>query len=70
MREAAKRICYAVLHSNAICGMSTSTRIERITPPWKYVLNGSLTGIYCIAGVVVAWVVVDGILILIKKRHA
>ena len=70
MREAAKRICYAVLHSNAICGMSTSTRIERITPPWKYVLNGSLTGIYCIAGAVVAWVVVDGILILIKKRHA
>ena len=69
MREAAKRICYAVLHSNAICGMSSATQVVRITPPWKNVLSGALTGIYVFCGLSVAFVVVDGILILIKKRR-
>lgn len=36
MRDAAKHICYAVLHSNAINGYSAGTEIVSVTPPWQY----------------------------------
>lgn len=68
MREAAKRICYATLHSNAICGMTTNTRVIRITPPWKVTMNGIMIAIYVLFGAAVAWVAVDGVLYFVKKR--
>ncbi len=38
MREAAKRVCYAALHSNAMNGLSSSTRTVPITPAWQKIL--------------------------------
>lgn len=35
MRASAMRIMYATLHSNAMSGYSSDTRIVRITPPWQ-----------------------------------
>lgn len=38
MREAAHRILYTVVHSNAMNGVSSGTTIERITPWWQTAL--------------------------------
>lgn len=39
MREAAKRILYSTVHSNAMNGWSSSTKLIPITPSWKVALN-------------------------------
>ena len=38
MREAAKRILYTTVHSNAMNGISSNTRIIQITPDWMVAL--------------------------------
>ena len=39
MREAAHRILYACVHSNAMNGLSSNTTIRYITPKWKIALT-------------------------------
>jgi beta-glucosidase len=59
MREASKRILYATLNSNAICGYSSNVRVVRITPPWQY----AATAVEVVCGVLfaasIAWVILD-----------
>ena len=59
MREASKRILYATLNSNAICGYSSNVRVVRITPPWQH----AATAVEIVCGVLfaasIAWVVLD-----------
>lgn len=50
MRESAKQICYAVLHSNAMNGYLPGTRLVKVTPAWQYVL----TAVNIIVGVLLA----------------
>ena len=38
MRESCHRIMYTVIHSNAMNGMTPSTRIIKVTPWWKSLL--------------------------------
>ena len=39
IREAAKRVCYAAVHSNAMNGISPTTKVVPITPGWKIALT-------------------------------
>lgn len=68
LRESAKRVCYTVLHSNAMNGISKNTRIIRITPPWQIL-------VYCVDAVIgalfvasITWAVVS--FVLHKKKTA
>ena len=48
VRESAKRIIYNVLKTNAMNGISSSTRIERVTPWWRkttIAISWSLAGV-------------------------
>ena len=38
MRNAAKRVCYSIAHSNAMNGISVNTEMERLTPWWQTAL--------------------------------
>ncbi len=68
MREAAKRICYATLTSNAMCGTSSNTRFEKIMVPWEY----AVISIDVVLGVLTAaslvWIVADTLLGKKKKN--
>ena len=53
MREAAKRILYSTVHSNAMNGLSSNTRLVAITPDWMLALIrvDSVIGVLWILGV-------------------
>lgn len=68
MREACKRILYATLHSNAICGYSTNTNLIRVTPPWKIAVTVVVSGFGVLFGASVLWCVADGVWAFVKKR--
>ena len=53
MREAAKRILYSTVHSNAMNGLSSNTRLVAITPDWMIALISidSVIGVLWILGV-------------------
>ncbi len=59
MREAAKRIIYATLTSNAMCGLSTNLRFKHVTPPWEYIVMGIDVGLGILTAASVAWLIVD-----------
>lgn len=68
MRQASKRILYATLTSNAICGYSTDTRFIRVTPPWVKVMAGVEIGTGVLLGAALLWVIADGALLLLKSK--
>lgn len=39
MRQAAKRVLYQTAWSNAMCGISSTTKFVKVTPPWKKLVN-------------------------------
>ncbi len=59
MREAAKRILYAGVNSNSICGYSSNVRVVRVTPPWEIAIKGWDIFLMVAFAASVAWVVVD-----------
>ena len=67
MRESCKRILYATLTSNAMCGTSSNTRFKKIMVPWeKGIISANvILGAATLASV--AWLVVD--LIINKKKE-
>ena len=67
MRESVKRILYATVNSNAVCGMSPATNVVKITPPWEHWLSAAniISGVL-MAGAV-AWLVVD---VILGKKNA
>ena len=74
MRESAHRILYTVLHSNAMNGITTDTRIIVLTPWWKILMNVLIVVfsiLFALAMIaLVLWItfgVADGIL---SKRKA
>lgn len=59
MRLSAKRILYTVVHSNAMNGISSDTKIVQLTPVWKIALV-SLDVVFGVAFAgVSAWMIVD-----------
>ena len=68
MREAAKRICYATLTTNAMNGMSSNIRIVRITPTWQKLMIAGNSVFGVLFGGSIAWVVVTTILDYKKKK--
>lgn len=50
MREAAKHVCYAVLHSNAMNGYTPGTKLIPVTPAWQI----AVTAVDIIVGVLLA----------------
>ena len=58
MRTAAKRICFATLSTNAMNGVSRSTRTVRITPWWVNTLKTVDVVLACLLALVVLWTVV------------
>ena len=74
MRESAHRICYTVVHSNAMNGITANTRIIVLTPAWMTAMNALLitfTILFVLSTTaLVLWIafgVVDGI--LSKRKH-
>ena len=61
MREASKRILYATLNSNAICGYSSTSRVVRITPPWQYAATAVEAVCAALFVASIAWVVLDAL---------
>ncbi|MBP5248968.1 MAG: glycoside hydrolase family 3 C-terminal domain-containing protein [Lachnospiraceae bacterium] len=70
MRESAKRILYAGLNSNAICGYTSNVRVVRVTPPWETAIKivDVILGLCFLASV--AWFVIDGIKTRKKAKAA
>ncbi len=67
MREAAKRILYAGVNSNSICGYSSNVRVVRVTPPWEIAAKVAC-GVIAVGFVAsLAWVAVDA---LKQKKQA
>ena len=58
MRAAAKRICFATLTTNAMNGVSRSTRTVRITPTWVKALKTADIVLACLFALVVLWTIV------------
>lgn len=70
MREACKRIVYAVSTTNAMNGITSDTHVVRLTPAWqKWIIAGdSVFGVLFVGSI--AWVVVTQILDYRKKKQA
>lgn len=75
MRESAHRILYTVVHSNAMNGITSNTRIIVLTPTWQTAMNALMavfTTLFTLSAVaLVLWVtfcVADGL--LAKRRSA
>lgn len=66
MREASKRILYATLNSNAICGYSQNVRIVRVTPPWQTLMER----LNIAFGILFALSVLWGLVGLFKEKKA
>lgn len=54
MRDAAHRVLYTVVHSNAMNAISSGTRFLTVTPAWIYVIKGLQIGIGIIFGLSIA----------------
>ncbi len=67
MREAAKRTMYATLHSNAMNGFDTDTKIVRITPPWEIAANAGLGVVSALWAGCLVWGTTE-IVLYVKKR--
>lgn len=66
MREAAKRILYATVHSNAMNSFSIYTQIEKIVPGWQIaeiVLD-------CLFGAIFAASVAGAVIVILKDRKS
>jgi beta-glucosidase len=61
MREAAKRILYAGVNSNSICGYSSNVRVVRVTPPWETVAKVWDCVIAVLFVASLAWVAIDAL---------
>ncbi len=59
MRESAKRILYAGLNSNAICGYSSNVRVVRVTPPWETAAKIAVAALGVCFCASIAWVILD-----------
>ncbi len=66
MREAVHRVLYTVVHSNAMNGITSGTRIVTLTPWWVYMVNairivtGVLLGISAAGFGVTLWLIKSG----------
>lgn len=74
MRESAHRILYTVVHSNAMNGITSNTRIVVLTPAWQTAMNALMavfTTLFALsAAALVLWItfcVTDGLLAKRKK---
>lgn len=68
MRESAKRILYHTVTSNGMNSYSSSTRIRRVTPPWKsaVIAVDVITGVLLAAAV--GWFAATSIISIVRKR--
>ncbi len=67
VREAAKRVCYAAVHSNAMNGISPTTKVVPLTPGWQKALIAIDVSFGALLLGAAAWAVVDFVL---NKKHA
>ena len=65
MREAAHRILYATVRSNAMNGFSAETLIVRIVPGWRI----AVTVLDCLFGVLFAASVIGAVLIILAEKN-
>ena len=66
MRDAAHRILYTVVQSNAMNGKTSSTRIVPVTPWWSYLVTGLQVG----SGVLLAAsAALLGVMIIVEKKN-
>lgn len=70
MREAAKRILYATVNSNAMSTMSSGMKIVKVTPPWKVAVNAANISLGILLGLSVLWLVADIVWRYIKAKKA
>ncbi len=68
MRESAKRTMYATLHSNAMNGFDSNTKIIRVTPKWEKQANILLGVVSTVWGACLAWGVAEVVLAVKKSR--
>ncbi len=69
MREAAKRTMYATLHSNAMNGYDSNTKIIPITPAWEIGANVGLGVISALWAASLVWGTVEIVLYIKRKRE-
>lgn len=73
MREATHRVLYALVRTNAMNGMTSSTRIVTLTPWWRYAINGLIIGFAVLTAASVGMLVftiVRGVLRSKKAKQA
>ena len=70
MREAAKRILYATVNSNAMSTMSSGLKIVKITPPWKVAVNAANISLGILLGLSALWLAADIVWRYIKANKA
>lgn len=58
MRDSAKRLCYQTLWSNAMNGVSSSTRVVQITPWWQTMLQGLQIGFIALFALCALWSII------------
>ena len=68
MRKAVKANLYAQLHSAAINGMKSSTKIIEITPWWQTALKGAQIAVGIITGLCAAMAIASFVVVYTEKR--
>lgn len=68
LREACHRILYNVLHSNAMNGMDSSTRIDPITVWWQYALMAAQIAVGVLTAISLAMAIISFVLAARKKK--
>ena len=70
MRESAKRVCYQTLWSNAMNGISSTTRVEQITPAWQNALKIVTIACFVIFALCLVWTALALVDEYRKKKNA
>ena len=68
MREATHRTLYALTRTNAMNGLTSSTRVLTLTPWWRYAINGMIAGAAVLTGVFAALLVFTVIKGILRKK--
>ena len=69
MREAAKRIMYHTVTSNAMNSYSSTTRVISVTPPWEIAVIATDITLGVLLGASCVWFIATTVKDLINKRR-
>ncbi len=70
MRASVKRIIFAFSRCAGMNGISSNTMIKTVTPAWVGAITAADISLGVVTAAAAGWVLVDGILMFLKKRKA